>query len=417
MQVGDLQRVPFVHPNTDLEDKISKLAEQCIEIKRDLCQYSIIETNFRHSPLDAYPQENLTDRLSAYLNHENAQLSKVLLNEAMINEYVFQVYELSPEDREQVETKMGQPVGSLPISSALRSDSERWQRLKQEWGLSEEQAKYADALPTQDFDSGQVQSIKSEFETLYKSNNDLEEFCIRLQLNPINVTAWFAEAQILPAARRSEIALEFLAVAIREILDADDDGIIPLVSDLGEDKLLHRIEEWTSALGWTTSQFIQLNQLLPRPLDEYLEQNFFSDLSNRLNLFMYLPKTPFIWHLSSGEHHGIELFASIYKWNKDVVYRLKTHYLSMRLSNLRNRLSELGSANSAQAQAEKEKLRNQIDEVAEFDRKLSKIIDSGYDPKLDDGVGKNIAPLQAAGLLKCEVLKDKQLEKYLNADW
>jgi len=42
---------------------------------------------------------------------------------------------------------------------------------------------------------------------------------------------------------------------------------------------------------------------------------------------------------------------------------------------------------------------------------------SGYNPTLDDGVGKNIAPLQKRGMISYEVLKEKQLEKYLNADW
>jgi hypothetical protein len=49
------------------------------------------------------------------------------------------------------------------------------------------------------------------------------------------------------------------------------------------------------------------------------------------------------------------------------------------------------------------------------------LIAEGYDPKLDDGVGKNIAPLQKKGLLRAEVLKsagrNSQLEKYLHADW
>lgn len=50
------------------------------------------------------------------------------------------------------------------------------------------------------------------------------------------------------------------------------------------------------------------------------------------------------------------------------------------------------------------------------------LLASNYDPKLDDGVGKNIAPLQKAGLLSYAVLKEtggkkSQLNKFLNADW
>jgi hypothetical protein len=50
-------------------------------------------------------------------------------------------------------------------------------------------------------------------------------------------------------------------------------------------------------------------------------------------------------------------------------------------------------------------------------KKIDELIAEGYDPKLDDGVGKNIAPLQKKGMLRSEVLKSTQLQKYLNADW
>ena len=78
--------------------------------------------------------------------------------------------------------------------------------------------------------------------------------------------------------------------------------------------------------------------------------------------------------------------------------------------------------NTAQAQAEKETIRLQLIEIEIFKTKIDELIAEGYDPKLDDGVGKNIAPLQKKGLLRAEVLKTtggtkSQLEKYLNADW
>ena len=78
---------------------------------------------------------------------------------------------------------------------------------------------------------------------------------------------------------------------------------------------------------------------------------------------------------------------------------------------------QLQDSLSAQAQTEKELIRLQLNEIAEFTRKIEELIAEGYDPKLDDGVGKNIAPIQKKGLLRWEVLNKKQLEKYLNADW
>ena len=64
----------------------------------------------------------------------------------------------------------------------------------------------------------------------------------------------------------------------------------------------------------------------------------------------------------------------------------------------------------------------QREEIKLLVKKIDELIAEGYNPILDDGVGKNIAPLQKKGLLRAEVLSTKggagsQLEKYLHADW
>ena len=92
-------------------------------------------------------------------------------------------------------------------------------------------------------------------------------------------------------------------------------------------------------------------------------------------------------------------------------------YVSKRESSLRNRLIDLQKDATIQGQAEREKITDQLEEIDEFKQKIDAILQSGYEPKLDDGVGKNIAPLQEKGMLKSEVLKKNQLKKYLEADW
>ena len=66
---------------------------------------------------------------------------------------------------------------------------------------------------------------------------------------------------------------------------------------------------------------------------------------------------------------------------------------------------------------EVQELKAQLAELKTFCQKVDDLLASGYDPKLDDGVGKNIAPLQKRGMLSYEVLNSGQLKKYLNADW
>ncbi|QQS30387.1 MAG: BREX-1 system adenine-specific DNA-methyltransferase PglX [Sphingobacteriales bacterium] len=415
-QVGDIERIPYVSPSKKNENVISDLALNNIEIKKHICSYRIIETNYEQSPLVAFKGASLKDRVLAYLNFENAQLTQVLINEAIINELIFEVYELSDADREQVEAKMGVSIGALPVLQEAKDAF-----------LAQLQNPFADVtehiqnLPVTTFGEQQIREIKEGLATLYQSNNDLEEFCIRHQVNPINVWYLFKEANIVPAARAAEIALEFLADSIRTLLQQDDDGIIPLVGLPGEEALSQRLEQHCLQNGFTAAQYMQLDSLLGRSVNEYLEHHFFNQLSNHLNLFMYLPKTPFIWHLSSGQHQGFEAYILIYKWNRDSLFKLKSQYISQRVQNLEYRQIQLQDVNTAQAQSEKEKIRLQLREIETFKTKIDELIAEGYDPRLDDGVGKNIAPLQKKGLLRAEVLKsagkNSQLEKYLNADW
>lgn len=416
-EVGDLKRIPFVIPPEKTEELVSSLACRCVEIKKQLSSYSITQTNFNKTPLTEFSNSVLIDKLLMYLHYENYQVTHVLLNEAIINDLIFSIYELNFEDRLQVDTKMGKPVGSLPLNHELRNNNDKWDKIINELAITKEQEEFVDTLPTIVFNKDKLREIKEGFTNLYRSNNSLEEFCIRHQVNPINVWYWFKEAKILPQARAAEIALEFLADAIRTILANDEDGIIPLVGLPGEQRLLDRLERYCLDNGFSSAQFMQLDALLGRPLNEYLEHHFFKDLSDHLNLFMYLPKTPFIWHLSSGEHQGLELYISIYKWNRDSLYKLKTSYISKRTDNLEYRRIQLQNNNTAQAQNEKEQIRLQLQEIAEFTRKVDDLIAEGYDPKLDNGVGKNIAPLQKKGMLRYEVLYEKQLDRYLQADW
>ena len=417
-QVGDVKRLPFIKPTTNIEDCISKLALENINTKRQLCSYKIYEVNFKKNPLTLYQQASLKERLMEYLYYENAQLTKVLLYEATINQLIIEVYGLSEQDKYQVDVKMGKSVGDLPVSDDALNDY-KIQISTENYGTTELEILYShlSSLEIKIFEEQNINLIKEEFHTLYKSNNDLEEFCIRHKVNPINVWFWFKESKVLPQSRIEEISLEFLADTIRTLLMEDEDGIIPLVGLPDEPRLLDRLEQHCLQNGFTSAQFMQLDSLLGRPINEFIEHHFFKNLSDHLNLFMHLPKTPFIWHLSSGINQGFEAYIIIYKWNRDSLFKLKTQYLAHRIENLEYRQIQLKDVNTAQSQNEKELIRNQLEEIKIFTAKIDELIAEGYDPKLEDGVGKNIAPLQKKGLLRAEVLKATQLTKYLNADW
>jgi hypothetical protein len=429
-QVGDVERVPFVIPSKICEKDISGLSEINVDITTHIRTYTLFEGVFKISPLYENLEIDWRSSISAYFNYENYLLTEVLLNEAIINEKIFEVYDLTEHDKAMVLAKEGESICDLPVSAEAREAYLAENLTTNHTKSTKEEAKnsncvplvpfvvdYINSLPVKDFTADERRSIESEFTTLYQSNNDLEEFCIRHQVNPINVWYWFKQSNIIPKQRMNTLAMEFLADMIREILLEDEDGIIPLVAGAGEIVLLNRIEERFREKGFSMAQYSSFDTVLGRPLNEYLNKYFFAELSDHLNLFMYLPKTPFIWHLSSGPEQGFDCYIIIYKWSRDKLMRLRSVYIERRERALVNRQSDLAGNNSADAQNEKDKIFRQLKEIEAFKEKIDELLSEGYNPILDDGVGKNIAPLQKKGMISYEVLNAGQLEKYLNADW
>lgn len=421
-QVGDMQRVPFVIPEKNEEKQVSKLAFQNRKIQEKIGIYSIVEQNYSRSPIT--PASSPESEFTRYYNYENALLTLILLNEAIINRIVFDVYELSDHDRQMVLDKEGIPVGDLSVSQAALEAYKAW--LKEENTEFPASAEVWEHLDSLTIDNEQTQI--TDFEKLYQNNYGWEEFCNsdNHRMNPIEVWYQFCHAGILPPQRTQSLCFELITDVIRAILKKDDDGVIPLCERMGEEPLDVRIEQELVERGYSGAQISQIEQLLcmnlgtGKSLRKYLYEKFFQQLSDHLNLFMYLPKTPFIWHLTSGDpasgHSAIDLYVSIYTWSRDTLFRIKSVYLANRESGLSDRLAAIDPT-TANGKIEAAEIKDQLQELHQFADKIDALLASGYDPKLDDGVGKNIAPLQKAGLLSYEVLNSGQLKKYLNADW
>jgi type I restriction-modification system DNA methylase subunit len=411
-QPEDLRRLPA---------KVSLACNQntskCIAIKEYLEKANFLSLQFDGSPLiKVSNQQDFRGRVKAYFNLENYLITEVLINEAIINDKIFEIYDLTDHDKAMVLAQEGHIIGGLPVTSEARdaylAETEATSRFPLD-SIRE----FIEALPTERVASEDRDNIANGFGSLYQSNNDLEEFCIRHQVNPINVWYWFKQSNIIPQQRMHTLAMEFLADMVREILMEDEDGIIPLVPNAGEKVLLDRIEEKFREKGFSSAQYSSFDSVLGRPIHDYLNKYFFAELSDHLNLFMYLPKTPFIWHLSSGPEQGFDCYIIIYKWSRDKLMRLRSVYIEHRERSLVNRQSDLSGNESADAQNEKDRIFRQLKEIEAFKAKIDELLAEGYNPILDDGVGKNIAPLQKKKMIPYEVLNAGQLKKYLNADW
>jgi len=415
-QPNDVKRIPLPTPSRDSIDLLTPLAKNNINIYKFLEGYSILELNFKESPFLSSKHNDLQYIAKTFFDRENHLLTQVLLNEAIINKAIFDIYDLTEKDKAMVLDLEGESVGDLPISKEAKAGYLA-QEIQWEGFSLDTTERFINLLPINEFSIDDIELVCSEFSTLYKGNNTLDEFCNRHRVNPINVWYWFKERKVIPKERLNTLALELLIDIVREVLLDDEDGIVPLVPNAGEKVLIDRIEEKFREKGFSMAQYSSFDTILGRPICEYLERYFFRELANHLKLFKKLLATPFIWHLTSGPEQGFDCYLIIYKWSRDNLMRIRSVYIEHRERALINRQSDLANNESVDAQNEKDKIFKQLKEIETFKVKIDELLEEGYDPLLDGGVGKNIAPLQQKKMLSYDVLNAGQLKKYLNADW
>lgn len=411
-QVGDVKRMPFLISANDSYQCLVNLSKRCIEIKEGVCRESLAEIHFGGT-------NNVSKEfVKNHIDTENSVIAQVLIIEAIINEIVFDIYQLNIHDKNMVLAKEGKSIGSLPVTVEARN-AYLLELNEFENNSINLIRNFVEDLPVIESMSHDREAIEKAFVSLYQSNNNLEEFCTRYDVNPINVWYWFKQSNILPKQRMQTLAMEFLVDIVREILMEDEDGVIPLVPNSGEKILLDRIEEKFLEKSFSFAQYSSFDSVLGRSMKDYLNKHFFADLSDYLNLFMYLPKTPFIWHLTSGPEQGFDCYIIIYKWNRDKLLQLRSVYIENRERALINRQTDLQGKSqlTANEQSELDTIFKQLKEIESFKIKIDELLAEGYNPILDDGVGKNIAPLQKKKMLAYDVLNPGQLKTYLNADW
>lgn len=412
-QTSDIKKIPFVYPENGIEKLVEKLSLKVMKIKDELLKFSIVENSYKYNPLSCNKetQLNVEGKLKDYLSFEYDSNGKILINEALINELIFNVYDLTNNDRKMVLKQEGFPVGLYPV---IEQDKNNFLENNKS-GLEEEVIEFINDLPFETASSRE--NIKDNVKKLYKKNTSLEDISKELEINPISVVEIIKEFDFYPKKLAYQKAHEFMLDLTREILIENDDGIVMLNEYAGEEPLDKMIENKLYEKKFSSGDIKRLESMLGKNIKEYLLSSFFADELSTLNLFRYLPKTPFIWHLSSGDQHGFDVYTIIYRWNRDKILKIKSYYIDKRKAGINNRLSNLSRDDSAAAEKEKDKLRKQLNEIRDFENKLDELLTSGYDPELDDGVGKNIAPLQDLGLLTDDVLTKSQLKKFLNADW
>ena len=173
----------------------------------------------------------------------------------------------------------------------------------------------------------------------------------------------------------------------------EDDSVSRFVAFVkvvyGEDTLEENLQFVADALGnkGDTSREVIRN---------YFLSDFFKDHEK------IYQKRPIYWLFDSGKQNGFKALVYMHRWNADTIGNVRAEYLERmqkKLDSEQERMDAIIEGSSlardiTRAQKQKEKLRKQAKECADYAQKLSHLANYRLDIDLDDGVKVNYRKVQ-----------------------
>ena len=232
--------------------------------------------------------------------------------------------------------------------------------------------------------------------------------------------------------KRLEHVFRVLAYAVKLVVEADKDGIVPFASSAGEASLRERIHSELRrlfpAIDVDRMEMEITNELRKKVrgyrktngIGEWLENAFFE-----FHCSLY-KKRPVVWHVASSQGTSPFAFGALvdyHRFDRNRMAQLRGQYVLDALETFRR---EAALAEKAGRIGARQEWQERVEEARELDIRLEGIQEgcddgpeggigdyriltawkarnerpNGWDPDLDDGVKVNIEPLQRAGVLR-----------------
>jgi hypothetical protein len=228
--------------------------------------------------------------------------------------------------------------------------------------------------------------------------------------------------------KRMEHVWRLLSYAVKHVMQADEDGIVPCLPVSGETPLLDRVHaELSTYFPRRDVNEIEVeivNELRRKvkgydraeSIREWLDNVYFA-----YHVSLYKNR-PIFWHISSKQGKGPAAFAALvhyHRFDKDRLAKLRGVYLREARGVFHREAALAGQQGRAEDRLE---WQAKVEEAEELDRRLQRVQEGfhhgaedfriltpwkaegqrpkGWDPDINDGVKVNIEPLQRAGVLR-----------------
>ena len=186
---------------------------------------------------------------------------------------------------------------------------------------------------------------------------------------------------------------------------ADEDGILPLTDQayFAEEDTANRFSHWVQTV-WPNSPLEENLAFIAENLGQkpgessletirrYLAEGFYAD-----HLQTY-KKRPIYWLFSSGKKKAFQALVYLHRYHPGTLGRMRSHYVQPLIGKLQAQYDAAQSAsedlNASTSEKKRrtlnaKKLKEQLDELLEFDKRLHHYAHKGISLDLDDGVKVN----------------------------
>lgn len=235
-----------------------------------------------------------------------------------------------------------------------------------------------------------------------------------------------------PDQKRMEHVWRLLSYAVKRVLEADDDGIVPFNAVNGEARLVERVrQELATLFADRDANQVEVeiaNEISKvvkgyrkcASLDDWLDNVFFE-----YHAGLYKNR-PIYWHIATAQGTSRFAFGALvhyHRFDKNRMAKLRASHLRDAIEEFRR---EAGLADKAGRSDDRLEWQAKVEEAQALDRKLQLIQEGhhegadgserdyriltpwkrpeerpkGWDPDLDDGVKVNIEPFEKAGVLR-----------------
>ena len=232
--------------------------------------------------------------------------------------------------------------------------------------------------------------------------------------------------------KRMEHVWRLLSYAVKRVVEADGDGIVPFTPLSGEASLLDRVHVELAALfpeQDVSRVEVEIANELKRTVKGYRRASSIGEWLDNIYFDYHASlykKRPIIWHIASSQASSPSAFGALchyHKFDANRMAKLRAGYLRDAIEAFRREAARADKERRAEDHLE---WQAKLEEAQALDRKLQAVQEGhregaeggdrdyriltpwkapedrpqGWAPDIDDGVKVNIEPLQKAGVLR-----------------